>query len=424
MLRTGIILYKTLQPEIKSVQRVHKQFINVLKKNFPVFFYHYNEKTEQKDDFQKFLQSSDAVICVDASRNCRDSAPRIPFIFIALGSFPVGATGFLLSLKFMSNIDVILYSCRSDERILRRIFPRKEIGSYFLPFGIDTEVFQPRPADQRRAVKASLGIPDNSPLLVYAGRLNPHKNVADVINIYAAVVRERPDTLLCIAGGEDHFGTSSGYLQLLKKIVTGYGLAEKVRFAGDLNDSELAALYSGAFAFVTCTTNPDENFGYAPVEAMSCGTPVIGTAWGGLKDTVVHGRTGCLMQTLLIGNTVAFDLKHGVEFILSLLSNPGTRDQMGHASMRHAAEQYSLAVFEKNLCAAVYATIERRNHIKTVISGSKFKLDALACEYLALTEYTCMKRMSFTSENNFWEHNRYRSFFLAPYASQNMLSHG
>jgi len=127
------------------------------------------------------------VICVDASRNCRDSAPRIPFIFIALGSFPVGATGFLLSLKFMSNIDVILYSCRSDERILRRIFPRKEIGSYFLPFGIDTEVFQPRPADQRRAVKASLGIPDNSPLLVYAGRLNPHKNVADVINIYAAV---------------------------------------------------------------------------------------------------------------------------------------------------------------------------------------------------------------------------------------------
>jgi glycosyltransferase involved in cell wall biosynthesis len=424
MVRTGVILYQTLQPEIKSVLRVHEQFINVLKKNFSVFFYHSNERTEQKEAFQKFLQSSDAVISVDVSRNCRDSAPRIPFIFIALGSFPVGATGFLLSLKFMSNIDAILYSCRSDGRILRRIFPRNEIGSYFLPFGIDTKVFQPCPADQRRAVKNSLGIPDNSPLLVYAGRLNPHKNVADVIRIHAAVVRERPDTLLCIAGDEDPFGASSGYLQLLKKITAEYGLTEKVRFVGDLNDSELAALYSGAFAFVTCTTNPDENFGYAPVEAMCCGTPVIGTAWGGLKDTVVHGRTGCLMQTSLIDDTVVFDLKKGAEFILSLLSNPGTRDQMGHASMRHTVEQYSLAAFEKNLCAAVYATLERRNHIKTVISGSKFKLDPLVCEYLALTEYACMKHMTFTPENNFWEHNRYRSFFLAPYASQDTLNHG
>src|SRR5690606_25647376 len=56
---------------------------------------------------------------------------------------------------------------------------------------------------------------------------------------------------------------------------------------------ELPDLYSAADLFIT--TPLYEPFGITPLEAMACGTPVIASSVGGLKFSVIDGKTGCLV---------------------------------------------------------------------------------------------------------------------------------
>ncbi|MCB9806641.1 glycosyltransferase [Candidatus Peribacteria bacterium] len=60
------------------------------------------------------------------------------------------------------------------------------------------------------------------------------------------------------------------------------------------SDSELRELIRGAEATIYIPV--DEDFGMSPVESMSCGTPVIGVNDGGLKETIIDGETGFLIN--------------------------------------------------------------------------------------------------------------------------------
>ncbi len=68
-------------------------------------------------------------------------------------------------------------------------------------------------------------------------------------------------------------------------------LANKnIEFVGEVTDDERANLMAGAKAYVFASY--DEDFGITPVEAMSVGTPVIAFRSGGVKETVIDGKTG------------------------------------------------------------------------------------------------------------------------------------
>lgn len=65
-----------------------------------------------------------------------------------------------------------------------------------------------------------------------------------------------------------------------------------IEYLGEVSDEEKFALMRNAKAFVFASF--DEDFGITPVEAMGMGTPVIAYNSGGVKETVVHGKTGVL----------------------------------------------------------------------------------------------------------------------------------
>ncbi len=67
-----------------------------------------------------------------------------------------------------------------------------------------------------------------------------------------------------------------------------------VEFLGGVSDEQLTALYRGAKATIFAAL--DEDFGIVPVESMAAGTPVIGLNQGGVKETVVDGKTGVLFN--------------------------------------------------------------------------------------------------------------------------------
>lgn len=68
-----------------------------------------------------------------------------------------------------------------------------------------------------------------------------------------------------------------------------------IEFVGSVSDNELSVYYSRAKALIFCAR--DEDFGIVPVEAMGHGVPVIALKEGGVKETVIHGKTGILFDT-------------------------------------------------------------------------------------------------------------------------------
>ncbi len=128
--------------------------------------------------------------------------------------------------------------------------------------------------------------------LLYAARLQPLKGPDLAIGALAEVPAElRPDLL--IAG--DVSVDFAAYEADLHALVAAHGLGDAVHFIGPQSRERLAALMRGAR--IVLVPSHSETFGLIALEAESCGTPVIASAAGGLREAVVHGETGQLMDS-------------------------------------------------------------------------------------------------------------------------------
>jgi glycosyltransferase involved in cell wall biosynthesis len=130
------------------------------------------------------------------------------------------------------------------------------------------------------------------PYLLYVGTLHPRKNLVRLVQAYARFLSQpagrAADPLLVLAG-------QKGWLyHEISDEVRRLGLGERVRFTGFVPEQDLAALLSGALAFVFPSLY--EGFGLPVVEAMACGTPVICSQSSSLPE--VAGDAALLVDPL------------------------------------------------------------------------------------------------------------------------------
>ena len=123
--------------------------------------------------------------------------------------------------------------------------------------------------------------------IVCVTRMVERKGVGNVVSALADV----PGAELVVAGGPalEELVQDPEYRRLVA-LADSLGVADRVRFTGRLERSDVAPLLRSADV-VACVPWY-EPFGIVPLEAMACGVPVVGSAVGGLLDTVVHDLTG------------------------------------------------------------------------------------------------------------------------------------
>jgi glycosyltransferase involved in cell wall biosynthesis len=125
------------------------------------------------------------------------------------------------------------------------------------------------------------------------------------------------------------------------------------------NDRMLSTIYSAADVFVIPSLQ--ESFGQTVIEALACGTPVVGFASGGIVDMVRPGQTGWLAET---GNTASLR-----EAIVEALRDDQTRQKMAHNCRRVALEEYSIET-QASAYLKLYETLLARAVSPALVPGS------------------------------------------------------
>jgi glycosyltransferase involved in cell wall biosynthesis len=174
----------------------------------------------------------------------------------------------LLIAKVVADADVVVTPSASTARDAACFGGVVPDSVRVVPWGVDTAVFRPLPAEQVAAVLARLGV--MSPYLLSLDVFNPRKNFCAVLR----GVSELPESIrsaLAVVGLGGPRKTASA-CDFQARAVT-LGLRECLRLPGDVSPEDLVALYSGALAFVYPSIY--EGFGMPVLEAMACGCPVI-----------------------------------------------------------------------------------------------------------------------------------------------------
>ncbi len=190
---------------------------------------------------------------------------------------------------------------------------------HHIPYGIDTEAYQPIDSEQSRSV---LGIPIGKKVLMFGA--NNLKDPRKGGNLLLKALSSLPDslkaeTVLLILGNDGDAIAQAVGIQTLN---LGYVSGDRLK----------AIAYSAADLFIlpSCA----DNLPLVLQESMACGTPMVSFKVGGVPDLVRPGVTGYLAQPE--------DAKDFCDGIVQLLEDEALRERMSQQCRAIALEEYSL----------------------------------------------------------------------------------
>lgn len=254
---------------------------------------------------------------------------------------------FTIEEQLMHDADRIIAECPQDRRDMEQLYRAPSDRIDVVPCGFDPDEFWPVTLDARQ----QLGFAQDEFILLQLGRMVPRKGVDNVIRATAILQQQYqvPAHLLVVGGNAERPDpVATPELGRLMSLAAELRIAHAVTFTGQRQREQLRYYYSAADVF--CTTPWYEPFGITPVEAMACGTPVVGTAVGGIKTTVVDGETGYLVPPN--------DPQALAEKLLWLYEHPHAAQRMGWAGMRRAYQHYTWRSVAENIAAVYEAAME------------------------------------------------------------------
>jgi glycosyltransferase involved in cell wall biosynthesis len=218
---------------------------------------------------------------------------------------------------------------------------------HLVPYATDNATWQrevKRLGPCRDSIRASFGILDRTPIILFVGKLQSKKQPGLLLEAYRRVRAVYPCALLLVGTGPLE--------SQLKSLVANQAIPD-VCFAGFLNTSEISRAYVAADLFVL-PSSLNETWGMVVNEAMNFSLPVI-----------VSDKVGCSPDLVLVGdNGYVFDHRNAQELadaIAMLVSDPGVRTRFGHRS-RARIQGWSPQLAAEGLIDAAIAAVGEDGH--------------------------------------------------------------
>jgi glycosyltransferase involved in cell wall biosynthesis len=243
--------------------------------------------------------------------------------------------------EIIAGADGIIAECPQDRSDLTNLYGAGSRRIAVIPCGFDRAEFWPitKPFARR-----ALRLPANEPILLNIGRLAPRKGLDNLIRGLGALARLHgiAPKLLLVGGNSDLPDPAlTPEIARLQAIAQEEGVAPQVVFTGRRSREFLKLYYSAADIFAT--TPWYEPFGITPLEAMACGTPVIGADVGGIRFSVMDGVTGCLVPP---NDPEAFAARAA-----ELLRDPERMKEMGRSGIQRVQAQFTWPKVTRAVCA-------------------------------------------------------------------------
>jgi glycosyltransferase involved in cell wall biosynthesis len=187
---------------------------------------------------------------------------------------------------------------------------------------------------------------------IAVGRLAPKKAPYNSILAFKKVLASFPDATLTMVGAKEEMYTDC--LELTREL----GLEDKVIFTGRKTPEEIVPLLHRSRAFIQHSVKaPDgdsEGTPNAVLEASVSGLPVVSTLHAGIKEAVIHGKTGYLVPEN--------DIAGMAEYMKLLAADPLLAAQLGQNGRKYMIEAYDLEKQIHKLYTVISAVVNKTDN--------------------------------------------------------------
>lgn len=257
--------------------------------------------------------------------------------------------------------DKIIAECPQDREDLIEYYNASARKITVIPCGFSPDEFYPMDKQEARQL---LNLNPNEYILLQLGRMVPRKGVDNVIRSLENLKETGKAVRLIIVGGETDSPdpVTCPEIGRLQSIASEKGVEHMVTFIGRRDRKALKYYYAAADIFIT--TPWYEPFGITPLEAMACGTPVIGSNVGGIKYSVIDEKTGFLVPP---NDPAALAAR-----VCQMISTPALLKKMKRESLKRVNLMFTWEnvakmtgnLYERTLMGTYQQSIELQSQLK------------------------------------------------------------
>lgn len=226
--------------------------------------------------------------------------------------------------QILKNTDICTVNSTATRDSVLDVFRLNKKKIKIIPMGVDLNLFKPL---SRRIYRSN---PERGPVILTVGRLDKNKGFNYLIDAMPKVIHKFPEAKLIVAGiGHEKDNLTSQIKRL--------NLEKNTSMVGGVQNKNLPIFYNMADIFVLPSLR--EGLGVVLLEAMACGTPVIGSNVDGITDIIINNETGIL--------TMPKDSQNIAEKIIMLLSDRELRQKFSEKGLKFVKEKFSWDIVAK-----------------------------------------------------------------------------